>query len=106
MVGFAFLIEQTTQTTGGKMSEEEKTEKIRDFIKALDAIEQEMEPYKEAKRDLRANYKENDWLSTDEMRLAVKAYRMLKKDEDLEQLQEMYARLLTSVSAQRGADVA
>ncbi len=88
------------------MSEEEKTEKIRDFIKALDAIEQEMEPYKEAKRDLRANYKENDWLSTDEMRLAVKAYRMLKKDEDLEQLQEMYARLLTSVSAQRGADAA
>ena len=88
------------------MSEEEKTEKIRDFIKALDAIEQEMEPYKEAKRDLRANYKENGWLSTDEMRLAVKAYRMLKKDEDLEQLQEMYARLLTSVSAQRGADVA
>jgi len=88
------------------MSEEEKTEKIRDFIKALDAIEQEMEPYKEAKRDLRANYKENGWLSTDEMRLAVKAYRMLKKDEDLEQLQEMYSRLLTAVSAQRGADVA
>jgi hypothetical protein len=36
------------------MSEEEKTEKIREFIQAFDAIEQEMEPYKDAKRDLRA----------------------------------------------------
>jgi acetyl-CoA carboxylase carboxyltransferase component len=84
------------------MNEEEKTEKIRDFIQAFDAIEQEMEPYKDAKRDLRANYKENEWLSTDEMRLAIKAYRMLKKDEDLEELQEMYGKLLTSVSAKRG----
>ena len=85
------------------MSEEEKTEKIREFIQTFDAIEQEMEPYKDAKRDLRANYKENDWLSTDEMRLAIKAYRMLKKDEDLDELQEMYSRLLTAVSANRGA---
>jgi len=84
------------------MSEEEKTEKIREFIQAFDAIEQEVEPYKDAKRDLRANYKENDWLSTDEMRLAVKAYRMLKKNEDLDELQEMYSRLLTAVSANRG----
>lgn len=79
------------------MSEEEKTEKIREFIQAFDAIEQEMEPYKDAKRDLRANYKENEWLSTDEMRLAVKAYRMLRKDEDLDELQEMYSKLLTAV---------
>jgi hypothetical protein len=89
------------------MTELEKTEKIIEFIKTFDAIEQEMEPYKDAKRDLRANYKENEWLSGDEMRLAVKAYRMLKKDEDLEELQEMYSKLLTIVSASRsGADAA
>jgi hypothetical protein len=84
------------------MKEEEKTEKIRQFIQAFDAIEQEMEPYKDAKRDLRANYKENDWLTSDEMRLAVRAYRMLKKDEDLEELQVMYNKLLTAISTKRG----
>jgi hypothetical protein len=84
------------------MKEEEKTEKIREFIQTFDAIEQEMEPYKDAKRDLRANYKENEWLTGDEMRLAVRAYRMLKKDEDLEELQEMYSKLLTAISTKRG----
>ena len=84
------------------MREEEKTEKVREFIQTFDAIEQEMEPYKDAKRELRANYKENEWLTADEMRLAVRAYRMLKKDENLEELQEMYSKLLTTVSANRG----
>ena len=32
------------------------------------AIEEAMEPYKEQKRDLRAEYKENGWLNTDEIR--------------------------------------
>ena len=84
------------------MTEEEKTEKVREFVQAFDAIEQEMEPYKDAKRDLRVNYKENEWLTADEMRLAIKAYRMLKKDEDLDELQEMYGKLLTAVSGKRG----
>jgi hypothetical protein len=84
------------------MTDQEKTEKIRDFIIAFDALEMEMEPYKESKRDLRGNYKENGWLTAEEMRLAVRAYRMLRKDEDLEELQEMYKKLLTTVSVARG----
>ena len=43
------------------MSEQEKTkdEYIVDFIKAFKAVEDEMEPYKEHRRDLKKNYVDN-----------------------------------------------
>jgi hypothetical protein len=37
-----------------------------------------MEPFKEQKRDLRSEFRENGWLNTDEIRAAVKAYRLYK----------------------------
>ena len=52
-----------------------------------------MEPFKEHRRDLRKNYVENGWLSKDEMKQAVRAYRMLQKDEDFNTLQDIYDRL-------------
>ena len=87
------------------MNEQEKTQKVIDFIKAFDAIEQEIKPYKESLKDLKTSYKENGWLTGDEIRMAIKAYRMLRKDENVEELQEMYNKLLTTVSAEGGANV-
>ena len=65
------------------MSEQNSEEYVVEYIKALRAIEDEMEPYKEHKRDLRTSYAQNGWLTRDEMRQAVRAYRMLKKGDDL-----------------------
>jgi len=53
-------------------------------------IEESMEPYKEQKRALKGNYVENGWLSKEEISLAVKAYRMVKGDVDIEQLMDFY----------------
>ena len=64
-----------------------------EYIKALKAIEDEMEPYKEHKRDLRKNYVQNGWLTKDEMRQAVRAYRMLSKGDDIEQFSNYYEQL-------------
>tara|TARA_R100000664_G_scaffold13358_1_gene21376 strand:+ start:4675 stop:4929 length:255 start_codon:yes stop_codon:yes gene_type:complete len=77
------------------MSEYDKTkeEYVVDFIKAFDENERAMEPFKEHRRDLRKNYVENGWLSKDEMKQAVRAYRMLQKDEDFNTLQDIYDRL-------------
>ena len=61
---------------------------IVEYIKSLKAIEDEMEPYKEHKRDLRANYANNGWLTKDEMRQAVRAFRMIAKGDDIEQFSE------------------
>ena len=81
------------------MSDQDKTkeEYVVDFIKAFDENERAMEPFKEHRRDLRKNYVENGWLSKDEMKQAVRAYRMLQKDEDFSTLQDIYDRLRTSL---------
>jgi hypothetical protein len=69
---------------------EEKENRITDYIKSLASIEDSMEPYKEQKRALKGNYVENGWLSKEEISMAVKAYRMVKGDIDVEQLMDFY----------------
>ena len=72
------------------MSDLTTKEYVVEYIKALRAIEDEMEPYKEHKRDLRTSYAQNAWLTKDEMRQAVRAYRMLKKGDDINQFTDYY----------------
>jgi len=79
-----------------------KDEHIVNFIKAFVAIEQEMEPLKEHMRDLRSSYHENDWLSKEDMRMAVKVYRMLKQGDDLEMITDYFNHLKQNFG---GADV-
>ena len=69
-----------------------------EFIKAFKFVEDEMEPYKEHKRDLRKNYVQNGWLSKDELRQAVRAYRMLQKGDDITQFTEYYDQLNKNIS--------
>jgi len=49
-----------------------------------------MEPYKEQKRDLRTEYRENGWLNTDEIRAAVKAYRLFKDNVNIDEVVENF----------------
>ena len=69
---------------------DEKTEKMIEYIRSLNTIEEAMEPYKEQKRELRKEFKEQEWLSKEEISMAVKAYRMLKADQDIDELVEMF----------------
>ena len=72
------------------MSDLTTKQHITGYIKALAAIEEEMEPYKEHKRDLRNNYVKNGWLTKDEMRQAVRAYRMMKKGDNIDEFNDFY----------------
>lgn len=70
---------------------QEKENRITNYIKSLSTIEEAMEPYKEQKRALKGNYVENGWLSKEEISMAVKAYRMVKDDTDVDQLLDFYS---------------
>ena len=72
---------------------DEKEQRIGDYIQSLAAVEEAMEPFKEQKRALKANYVENGWLSKEEISMAVKAYRLGKDDTDIEQLMDFYAKV-------------
>ena len=69
---------------------EERKRYVKEYIRSLVAIEEAMEPYKEQKRDLRAEYKENGWLNTDEIRAAVKAYRLFKDNVNIDEVVENF----------------
>ena len=64
---------------------DEKTEKMIEYIKSLKAIEDAIEPYAEQKRELKKDFKDQGWLTKEEISMTVKAYRLMKKDTDIDQ---------------------
>lgn len=66
-----------------------KEEHMAEYLESMKAIEEAMEPYKDQKRDLKANYVENGWLTKQDISLAVKAYRLAKDDTDMSALIDM-----------------
>jgi hypothetical protein len=68
----------------------EKQKYVKEYIRSLNAIEEAMEPYKEQRRELRSEYRENRWLDTDEIRAAVKAYRLFKGKINIDEVVDNY----------------
>lgn len=69
---------------------EQKKRYVKEYIRSLSAIEEAMEPYKEQKRELRSEFRENGWLNTDELRAAVKAYRLFKGKVNIDEVVDNY----------------
>jgi|DEB0MinimDraft_6_1074348.scaffolds.fasta_scaffold292480_1 hypothetical protein len=71
---------------------EEKQNFAVQYIRSLKAIEDEMEVYKEQKRELRDEYRENGWMTTHEIAAVVRAYRLVQQANkgklDLDELLE------------------
>ena len=80
---------------------DEKTEKMIEYIKSLKAIEDAIEPYAEQKRELKKDFKDQGWLTKEEISMTVKAYRMMKKDTDIDQFVDIFNSL--SSAARGGA---
>lgn len=64
-------------------------EKVIQFIKSVVALEEQMEPFKESLKDLKANYKENGWLDAKEQQMVMQAYRLYKKEQDVDEIAEI-----------------
>ena len=77
---------------------DEKQEKMLEYIRQLTEIEVQMEPLKEDKRQLKADFKDAGWLTGDEISMTVKVYRMIKSDSfDIDEFMQVYNSLATSV---------
>ncbi len=74
----------------GKKLNEAKQEDYRKFIELFVAIEQAMEPLKEARRELRKGFSDDDRLTRGEMAHAVRAYRFLEKEVDIEEFNDVH----------------
>ena len=65
---------------------EEKKQYVKEYIRSLAEIERCIEPYQEQKRELRSEFRTNGWLNTDEIRAAVKAYRLFKGNFNIDEV--------------------
>jgi len=75
---------------------DEKQEKMLDFIRSFRALEEAMEPYKEQKRELRKDFKDQGWLTKDEISMTTKAYRMMNtKNFDMDEFTKILETLNT-----------
>lgn len=81
----------------GNDDKKTKEDHIIDFITKFAHYEYVMEPYKQGKRDLRNSYRDNKWLTTEDMQQAVRAYRAIQKDIDLDELQNFRNLLVDKV---------
>jgi len=72
------------------MSEKTKEERVVDYVTSIAALDDAMKPFKEQKTDLRKSYIENGWLTKEEIKTALKAYRLRKDNTDIDQLNEMF----------------
>jgi len=79
---------------------EEKKRYVKQYVRSLKAIEDAMEPFKEQKRELREEFREMGWLNTDELRAAVKAYRLFKGNVDIEEVYDNF-KILTGADNAR-----
>jgi len=69
---------------------EQKQQYVKEYIRSLSAIEDCIEPYQEQKRELRTEFRQNGWLNTDEIRAAVKAYRLFKGKVNIDEVVENF----------------
>ena len=72
------------------MTNEQKKQYVKEYIRSLKAIEDCIEPYQEQKRELRSEFRSNGWLNTDEIRAAVKAYRLFKGKVNIDEVIENF----------------
>jgi hypothetical protein len=70
-----------------------KEQHMADYIQSMKALEDAMEPYKEQKRELKADYIDSGWLTKEDISLSVRAYRLLKNEVDIEALLDIYDNL-------------
>lgn len=68
-------------------------ERMQDFVKSLNAIEECIQPYKDQRKDLKKEYIDNGWIEKDQMKLLIKALRLVKDETDMDKLLEVYENL-------------
>jgi len=67
-----------------------KEDYIVNYIKSLSTIEEAMVPYRDQRKDLRKSYVDNGWLEKEDIKVAVRAYRLMKQDVDFDELRATY----------------
>lgn len=70
--------------------EKTKEDRVLDYVTSIATLDEAMKPYREQKTDLRKSFISNGWLTKDEIKTALKAYRLFKDKTDIDELNQMF----------------
>jgi 5-bromo-4-chloroindolyl phosphate hydrolysis protein len=86
------------------VSDKTKQEHMIEFIKSIKEIDDCIQPYLEQKKELRKEYVENKWLTKDDIKYTMKAYRLLKDNTDMTELDKVYSEIQELVGDDDGSN--
>lgn len=75
-------------------TEREKMEYIVSYIRALHEIEKQIQPLRDELKEIRKEYKANKWLTSEDMKSANKAYRLIKTNSDIDAIYDSYSAII------------
>jgi 5-bromo-4-chloroindolyl phosphate hydrolysis protein len=81
-----------------------KQEYMAGFIKSIASIDDCIQPYLEQKKELRKEYVDNKWLTKEDIKYTMKAYRLLKDNTDMVELDKVYTDLQELVGDNDGTN--
>lgn len=81
-----------------------KQERVVDYIKSISTIDDCIRPYLEQKKELRKEYVDNKWLTKEDLKYIMKAYRLLKDNTDMTELDKVYSDIQDLVGDEDGTD--
>jgi hypothetical protein len=61
-----------------------------DFIKSISALKQAMQPFKDQMKDLKQDYKENEWLDAKQQKMAMKIHSMIDDEVELSEFIDLF----------------
>lgn len=81
-----------------------KQEHIANYIRTMAQIEASIKPYQQQRKDFKQNYKDNSWLTSEEIKLADKAYSLIKQEVDFENLAVVQEEIMKALGLGDGND--
>ena len=61
-----------------------------DFIKSISELKKAMQPFKDQMKDLKQNYKENEWLDAKQQKMAMKIHSMIDDEVELNDFIDLF----------------
>jgi 5-bromo-4-chloroindolyl phosphate hydrolysis protein len=74
------------------------------YDSSVKELDDNIRVYAEQKKELRKEYLDNKWLTKDDIKYIMKAYRLAKDQTDMVELDKVYSELLPLVEDEDGAD--
>ena len=82
--------ETVTEEWRTEQNQKDKKEHMVQFIKIMKEVHDCIQPYKDFRSEIKKEYKENGWLSKEDIKMAIKVVKLIEDGFDLQEIEEAW----------------